>query len=138
MIVRAIESFARMASADRGIVVRAASRLLRERMGIGDAHLVPTDCAAGGRIDAERARRLAHLVRRTAESLPFRCTCLDLAIVLASLLRDEGLRSILRIGVHADWPDHVDAHAWVEHGELSLFDEEQYLRFETALRAEWR
>jgi hypothetical protein len=42
--------------------------------------------------------------------------------------------------VRSDWPDRLDAHAWVEHGDLSLLNEDTsaYLRFETPLTTEWR
>ena len=72
--------------------------------------------------DASRARVLAIAVRRAANRLPFRTTCLDRALALWWLLAMHGIGGTVRIGVRG--ADPFEAHAWVEHGGEALYDDE--------------
>ena len=81
--------------------------------------------------DASRARMLAVAVRRAANHLPLRMTCLDRALALWWLLAMHGIGGAVRIGVRG--ADPFEAHAWVEHGGEALYDDEasSYTPFES-------
>jgi hypothetical protein len=132
-------AFLRLSGNERIAVLRAALRLLSLKLRLRRPR-VGQKTGKAGRVDRERARRLAHLVRRTAEELPFATTCLDRAFVLTSLLEHESLDATLRIGIRTDTAEMLDAHAWVEHaGESLLVDRErEYHSFEAPLTANWR
>lgn len=72
--------------------------------------------------DAVRARSWAKAVVRAGERLPFRTTCLDRSVALWSLLRARRIGGEIRIGVRAGEP--LEAHAWVEHAGVVLYDDE--------------
>ena len=69
--------------------------------------------------DLARARVIARLVQAAANRNPFRPNCLARSIVLAGLLRRQGLAAELRIGV-AKPGGSFAAHAWVEHDGVAL------------------
>ena len=58
-------------------------------------------------------RRLGTIVWRVLAVGPWRARCLFLALVLFRLLREEGERPVLVIGMPRE-PKDKDAHAWVE------------------------
>jgi len=72
--------------------------------------------------DASRARAWAKAVVRAGQRLPFRTTCLDRSIALWWLLRATRIGGEIRIGVRAGEP--LEAHAWVEHAGVVLYDDE--------------
>ena len=72
--------------------------------------------------DASRARTLAIVMRRAANRLPLRTTCLVRALALWWLLAMHGIGGTVRIGVRGG--DPLEAHAWVEHGGEALYDDE--------------
>lgn len=135
-----LRTFIRMSSDDRSVVLSAAVRLITFGLRRGGPRLSVFEEQRGvrGKSDPARASRIAHLVRRTAECLPFATTCLDRAVVLISLLDDESLQSALRIGVRAITAERLDAHAWVVHGDAPLLVHEEplYVGFDTSLRVE--
>lgn len=65
----------------------------------------------------ERIGWLMNVARRYA---PVRMTCLKEALVLARMLRAEGVDATVKIGV-ARHDGHLRAHAWVEHRGQILF-----------------
>jgi len=68
-----------------------------------------------------RARAVARVVAIAAGSGPVRTTCLPRSLWLWSLLRREGIESVLRVGVSRD-DATLNAHAWVEHRGRPLID----------------
>jgi hypothetical protein len=58
-------------------------------------------------------RRLGSIVARVLRFGPWRARCLWTALVLYGLLRDQGDRAELVIGLPLE-PKDFDAHAWVE------------------------
>jgi hypothetical protein len=140
--MRSLTSFFRLPGGERNVVFRTAWRLLALRLRLQQPRLGRNGEGEQSRrrTDSVRAARLAHLVRRTAEVLPFSTTCLDRAFVLTSLLEDELLHSALRIGVRPVTKDRLDAHAWVEHAGNRLFlgEEGAYVSFDAHLTSNWR
>lgn len=68
------------------------------------------------------AVRLARVVARAADQLPWRAGCLVRALALHRRLEASGLRgSVLRIGVRSGARGLV-AHAWVMYGGAALED----------------
>jgi hypothetical protein len=91
--------------------------------------------AAPGDGDLPAAQATARLVLSAARWSPVPASCLPRALVLARLLRDQGLAAELRIGV-ARADGRFAAHAWVEHGGVPLADRQDvalhYAPFERA------
>ena len=88
-------------------------RALLHRPGRGDA---PAPDAAR----LEGARELARRVERAAGFRVYRVPCLARALLLERLLARRGLPAALRIGVRRPGAGRLDAHAWVECGDLCL------------------
>ena len=65
--------------------------------------------------------RIAWLLGVARRHSPIRATCLTEALVLARLLRAEGVEATVRIGV-ARQQGRLRAHAWVEHGGQAVVD----------------
>ena len=72
--------------------------------------------------DAMRARSWAKAVVRAGQRLPFRTTCLDRSVALWLLLRARRIGGEIRIGVRPGEP--LEAHAWVEHAGVVVYDDE--------------
>jgi hypothetical protein len=70
----------------------------------------------------ENANRIARLVGIAANHGPYRATCLRRSLMLWWLLRRRGIPAELRIGVRKDGKD-LNAHAWVEHRDVPLGQE---------------
>jgi hypothetical protein len=87
--------------------------------------------SAARKDDASRACGLAIAMRRAANRLPLRTTCLDRALALWWLLAMHGIGGTVRIGVRGG--DPLQAHAWVERGGEALYDDEAsgYTPFES-------
>ncbi len=68
----------------------------------------------------EGARELARRVERAAGFRVYRVPCLARALLLERLLVRRGLPATLRIGVRRPGDGRLDAHAWVECGDLCL------------------
>jgi len=84
--------------------------------GLPDAELFRSG-AAGQRLAAASAQLVGIAARRGL----WRATCLPRALTLWRLLRHQGLRAELRIGVRKE-AGLLDAHAWVEYDGLPLDD----------------
>jgi hypothetical protein len=120
---RGWQRYRRLFGADGFALVEALTRLIavdtRLRRG-GFRHVIeraqrqiassPTGSHAG---DVARARRYAGLLQ-IASRAPFpRARCLHQSLALYLWLRDDGVASVLRIGVRKDG-GVLRAHAWVE------------------------
>lgn len=68
-----------------------------------------------------RARSTARLVRAASMHGFYRASCLQESVALCWLLRRQGIRGDLRIGVRKQ-AGRFEAHAWVEHRGLVLND----------------
>jgi hypothetical protein len=66
------------------------------------------------------ARELARRIERAAGFRVYRVPCLARALLLERLLARRGLPATLRIGVRRPGAGPLDAHAWVECGDLCL------------------
>ena len=66
-----------------------------------------------------RAQELAGIVRAAAARTPVPAGCLERSLVLRKMLSRRGIDSRLRIGVRKS-SGSIEAHAWVECGEVSL------------------
>jgi hypothetical protein len=135
-----MRSFFRLSGHERRTVFSAALRLVFLRLHFRRPRVGHKTDNPQRRIDPVRAQRLAHLVRRTAEELPFATTCLDRAFVLTSILESESLEATLRIGIRTERAEKLEAHAWVEHAGENLLvgDGPEYDSFEAPLTANWR
>lgn len=80
---------------------------------------VPSDEAVEASL--RRARSTARLVRVASIYGFYRASCLQESVALCWLLRCQGLRGELRIGVRKQ-AGRFEAHAWVEHRGLVLND----------------
>jgi hypothetical protein len=96
-------------------------------------HLVASDGAPRASLsplDAEQLRRaesIALAVGRAAEHGVFRPLCLVRAVALNRLLESNGIHgSRIRIGVRVRG-GRFAAHAWVEHGDKILGDQEWHV-----------
>lgn len=69
-----------------------------------------------------RARTAARMVASAARNGPCTGTCLQQSIVLCWLLRLQGLKGDLRVGVRRQ-EHRLDAHAWVEYRGVVLNDD---------------
>ena len=72
---------------------------------------------------AERAALTARMVRAAARHGVRDPSCLEESLVLAYLLRRQGIEAQLRIGVKKNIPK-FEAHAWVECGGVALNETE--------------
>jgi hypothetical protein len=98
------------------------------RAAISSDRIETTDNAA----QLARARTTAALVSQAAGHSPIPATCLARSVVLCWLLRREGIRGELRIGVARQSPAEENAgegrllaHAWVELDGLAIDDTDQ-------------
>jgi len=73
--------------------------------------------------EAERAALTAQMVRAAARHGMRDPSCLEESLVLAYLLRRQGIEAQLRIGVKKNIPK-FEAHAWVECGGVALNETE--------------
>ena len=73
--------------------------------------------------EAERAVLTARMVRAAARHGMREPSCLEESLVLAYLLRRQGIEAQLRIGVKKNIPK-FEAHAWVECGGVALNETE--------------
>jgi Transglutaminase-like superfamily len=87
---------------------------------------------------AQRVHWTARMVRAAARHGLGNPSCLEESLVLAHLLRRQGIASQLRIGVKKNIPK-FEAHAWVEWGSVALNESDalhdHYARFEAEFSA---
>jgi len=69
----------------------------------------------------EEAHRDAQLFSAVARRFPLRLTCLERSTALCWLLRWRGVDAAVHLGVRKDLQS-LDAHAWVQVGELVIND----------------
>jgi Uncharacterised nucleotidyltransferase/Transglutaminase-like superfamily len=105
------------ATARLAIALRALWLFLQVRARLRSTAL-PLVVASLGRVDRPRRprarpRRLGTIVARTLAIGPFRARCLHTSLVLYRMLREQGDRAELVIGLEPN-PRDKDAHAWIE------------------------
>jgi hypothetical protein len=105
------------ATARIAIALRALWLFLQVRTRLRSTDL-PLVVASLGRVDRlrrprARPRRLGRIVARTLAIGPFRARCLHTSLVLYRMLREQGDRAELVIGLEPN-PRDKDAHAWIE------------------------
>lgn len=67
------------------------------------------------------------LAERSSRHLPFKVTCLSLALVAQTLLMQSGGGGVLTIGVKRMSPGWIEAHAWLEEGGKVVLGGPQHL-----------
>ena len=144
---RAWRTWRRLSRAQRRLLMRAwlllplvVVRLRLLGFGRTQAALLGR-AAAPAAHDLAAAQATARLLLSAARWSPLPASCLPRALVLARLLRDQGLVAELRLGV-ARPDDRFAAHAWVEHGGVPLAEaasvEARYAVFDKLFLAEER
>lgn len=83
----------------------------------------------------ERVLRISRMVGAAQRHTPLKITCLEESLVLWYLLRGQGIRSRLRIGVRKI-DARFEAHAWVEHEGQALNQPGQLHRHYAAFEQE--
>lgn len=81
----------------------------------------PVEAEADIGIDSLRAAETARLVAAAARHVLYRGSCLPVALTLGWLLRQQGVRTDLRLGVRKV-AARLEAHAWIEHQGMPLID----------------
>lgn len=112
-----IRRLVRLASRERRVLARAWWWLLAVDVAlriVSVTRLLPRADAARPRHVPLPPARVAELLDLARRYSPVRASCLKEALVLARLLRAEGVAATVRIGV-ARRGSGLDAHAWVEH-----------------------
>lgn len=107
----------------RSIMELAIARIAHRRMPIEGVHDLNHRSAAHGRSpahaqpgDAELVSRVAYILPRVAEYMPWRADCLVQAMAAQRWLDTKGIATSILIGV--DKPaGQFDAHAWLQHGD---------------------
>ena len=61
--------------------------------------------------------RVAYVIPRVANRLPWRADCLIQAMAAQRWLRTKGVATLISIGVHRPEDKSFSAHAWLKHGE---------------------
>lgn len=107
----------------RSIAELGMARLAHRRLPIERIHHLNRQSAASGRTaaqarpgDAAVVDRVAHILPRVAEYMPWRSDCLVQAMAAQRWLDTKGIATSIIIGV--DLPQGaLDAHAWLQHGD---------------------
>jgi hypothetical protein len=66
------------------------------------------------------AREVGWAVTRAARYVPFRAVCLPQAIAAQAMLRRRGVASVMHFGVATHKNAPMDAHAWLDVGEIEV------------------
>ena len=93
-----------------------------KRLLTGIRHLAPV----GGRVPdrgPEEIRTYVHLFSAVARRCPLPLKCLGRSVALCWLLRVQGIDAAVHIGVRKEH-NSLDAHAWVQFGDLVINDTE--------------
>ena len=112
-----IRRLVRLTPRERRVLARAWCYLLALDVGLRIlpvTRLLPCAPARRPRAMPVPPERVTHLLGLAWRLSPVRATCLKDALVLARLLRAEGVAATVRFGV-ARRDAALDAHAWVEH-----------------------
>jgi hypothetical protein len=72
--------------------------------------------------DADRAvaNEVGWAVTRAARYVPFRAVCLPQAIAAKAMLRRRGIEGVMHFGVATRKGASMDAHAWLDVGEIEV------------------
>jgi hypothetical protein len=81
----------------------------------------PAENNAPSELEVARAQSIARLVAIASAHSFVRVACLHRSLALWWLLRRQGIRCDLRIGIKAPTPG-FEAHAWVEYAGIALDD----------------
>jgi len=99
-------------------------------------HIEAMGAAAIGLIDiSEQVQRTCRVVGAAQRRSPVKSTCLEESLVLWYLLRKQGIKSRLRIGVRKI-NGKLEAHAWVEYNGEALNQPGQIHRHYAAFEKE--
>lgn len=82
---------------------------------------IPAECSAV--LEPEQWRRACAIgwaVRRAAPLMPFRAVCLQQAMAAQAMLARRGIGSVMRFGAARGETRPVDAHAWLDAGNVRL------------------
>jgi hypothetical protein len=119
----AMRKFWRLSSAERGLLLNAGMLLALYRVALW---VMPWRRLAVSRPPASTSsaahfsvERLEWAVRTAQRRVP-RATCLSQALALHHLLARAGYASSIHIGVAKGLGGGFEAHAWVEHGGVTL------------------
>lgn len=120
----------------RGAVVRGAADgalvvLMMRRRGVGPLLPAPRPDV---REDVEAAREVAAAVDAGLGLLPVHATCLRRSVTLLRELRRRGLAATLQVGVRSG-AGGVQAHAWVQVGDVVINDDPTATRSFTTIAA---
>lgn len=107
-------------SAARAVVDGLVVATTLKRRGV--RALVPTAGAGSLSIDPDRSVQIAHAVDAGLGVLPLAPTCLRRSVTLLRELIRVGLAANLHIGVKTV-ADTVEAHAWVQAGDVVVNDD---------------
>lgn len=70
--------------------------------------------------------RVAFAVKKISNMLPMKSTCLEKALVLKYLLKEENIPSVLFLGAKRSMSDVFEAHAWLScNGQVLIGEEEK-------------
>ena len=102
---------------------------------IGSGH-VPEASPANSSLKALKAAGSARLVAAAARHGLYRASCLPVSLALGWLLRRDGIRTDLRLGVRKTGA-RLEAHAWIEHRGVPLIEtqavHERFAAFDKAV-----
>ena len=84
----------------------------------------------------ETIQRTCRMVKAATRYGPTGATCLEESLALWYLLRQQNIRSALRIGVRKSW-EKLEAHAWVECEDMPLNETEALHRHYSVFAGEF-
>lgn len=114
-----LSTFASMSEAERKLTMRILFLAFYVKMVVrfGDFPSLLTLARSGtggpSALDRESCEIAERAVRRVWSAIPLRGRCLEIALTLAIVLREEGAAAEVRLGVGPDM-ELFAAHAWVE------------------------
>ena len=124
----------RLKASDKLLVAEAAAALLSARLRSGmlsfrtlsrqiDGLAPPGTAPASAPLAPDVAaavRDVRWAIRLVAPRVPFRAVCLQQAIAARAMLARRGVRSVMHLGVRHPVIDKMEAHAWLEAGEIRV------------------
>ena len=133
-LARKLRSAARLDAADRRLVVEAVAALLSARLRSGLlpfrelarqlGGLRPPEMGGDPRPlaahEAAAVRKIRWAIEAAAPWLPFRTVCLQQAIAARTMLARRGIVSVLHLGVGGHGEPSLNAHAWLDAGDLKV------------------
>lgn len=133
-LARKLRSALRLDGADRRLLAEAAAALLAARLRSGLlpfralarqlGGLLPPTAAVDPRPlstdEAAAVRKIRWSIEAAAPWLPFRTVCLQQAIAARAMLARRGIASVLHLGVGGHGEPSLNAHAWLDAGDLKV------------------